>query len=47
MLLDSTSGNTGIAYAMVCAHKGYSVELFLPDNASPEQNKSFALTGRS
>src|ERR1700751_3312989 len=36
-LLDSTSGNTGIAYAMVCAAKGYRVKLCLPANASPER----------
>src|SRR5579884_2959204 len=37
ILLDSTSGNTGIAYAMVCAAKGYRVKLCLPANASPER----------
>lgn len=36
-LLDSTSGNTGIAYAMLGAAKGYPVKLFLPANASPER----------
>jgi cysteine synthase B len=36
-LLDSTSGNTGIAYAMICAAKGYRVKLCLPANASPER----------
>lgn len=36
-LLDSTSGNTGIAYAMLGAAKGYKVKLFLPANASPER----------
>ncbi len=37
ILLDSTSGNTGIAYAMIGAAKGYRVTLFLPQNASPER----------
>jgi cysteine synthase B len=37
ILLDSTSGNTGIAYAMLGAAKGYRVKLFLPENASPER----------
>src|SRR5437868_2556222 len=37
ILLDSTSGNTGIAYAMICAAKGYRVKLCLPGNASPER----------
>jgi cysteine synthase B len=36
-ILDSTSGNTGIAYAMIGAAKGYAVKLFLPANASPER----------
>lgn len=37
ILLDSTSGNTGIAYAMIGAAKGYRVKLFVPANASPER----------
>jgi S-sulfo-L-cysteine synthase (O-acetyl-L-serine-dependent) len=37
MILDATSGNTGIAYAMVAAAKGYRVKLCVPDNASPER----------
>lgn len=37
ILLDSTSGNTGIAYAMIGAAKGYRVKLFLPGNVSPER----------
>ncbi len=36
-LLDSTSGNTGIAYAMVCAVKGYRCELVMPSNVSKER----------
>src|SRR3954453_21813508 len=39
VLLDSTSGNTGIAYAMICSAKGYAVKLCLPANASPERKK--------
>lgn len=39
VLLDSTSGNTGIAYAMICAAKGYPVKLCLPENASPERKQ--------
>src|SRR5580658_7899773 len=34
-ILDATSGNTGIAYAMVGAARGYGVKLCLPENASP------------
>jgi cysteine synthase B len=36
-ILDATSGNTGIAYAMVGAARGYQVMLCLPENASPER----------
>jgi cysteine synthase B len=39
ILLDSTSGNTGIAYAMICSAKGYRVKLCLPANASPERKQ--------
>jgi S-sulfo-L-cysteine synthase (O-acetyl-L-serine-dependent) len=37
ILLDSTSGNTGIAYAMIAAYRGYKVKLCLPKNASMER----------
>jgi S-sulfo-L-cysteine synthase (O-acetyl-L-serine-dependent) len=37
IIVDSTSGNTGIAYAMLGAAKGYRVKLYLPANASPER----------
>ena len=36
-LLDSTSGNMGIAYTMLGAARGYKVKLALPENASPER----------
>ena len=38
-LLDATSGNTGIAYAMIGALKGYKVKLCLPANASHERKQ--------
>ena len=38
-LLDSTSGNTGIAYAMIGAARGYRVKLCLPSNASLERKR--------
>src|SRR3954471_19357467 len=38
-ILDSTSGNTGIAYAMIGANLGYKVKLVLPGNASPERKR--------
>jgi S-sulfo-L-cysteine synthase (O-acetyl-L-serine-dependent) len=39
IILDSTSGNTGIAYAMLGAALGYKVRLCLPDNASVERKR--------
>jgi S-sulfo-L-cysteine synthase (O-acetyl-L-serine-dependent) len=39
ILLDATSGNTGIAYAMIGAAKGYRVKLCLPANASVERKR--------
>ena len=37
IILDATSGNTGIAYAMIAAYKGYRVRLCLPANATHER----------
>jgi S-sulfo-L-cysteine synthase (O-acetyl-L-serine-dependent) len=37
IILDATSGNTGIAYAMIGAYLGYKVKLCLPKNASMER----------
>ncbi len=38
-LIDSTSGNTGIAYAWIGAAKGFPVELVVPRNVSEERKK--------
>ena len=38
-IIDATSGNTGIAYAMIAAAKGYRVRLYLPANASQERKR--------
>jgi S-sulfo-L-cysteine synthase (O-acetyl-L-serine-dependent) len=38
-ILDATSGNTGIAYAMIGAALGYRVKLFLPHSASEERKR--------
>jgi S-sulfo-L-cysteine synthase (O-acetyl-L-serine-dependent) len=39
VILDSTSGNTGIAYALIGAVKGYRVELAVPRNVSRERQR--------
>ena len=36
-VLEPTSGNTGIALAMVCARKGYGLTVVMPENASAER----------
>ncbi len=45
IILDSTSGNTGIALAMVGAVLGYPVELVMPANVSVERKKIIAAYG--
>jgi S-sulfo-L-cysteine synthase (O-acetyl-L-serine-dependent) len=45
VILDATSGNTGIAYAMVGAALGYRVKLCLPTSASPERKQILAAYG--
>ncbi|MEK7308874.1 MAG: pyridoxal-phosphate dependent enzyme, partial [Nitrospirota bacterium] len=42
IILDSTSGNTGIAYAMIAAVKGYRAKIVMPRNASIERKKIIA-----
>jgi cysteine synthase B len=44
-ILDATSGNTGIAYAMIAAARGYKVALALPENASFERKRILKLYG--
>ena len=45
IILDSTSGNTGIAYAMIGAAKGYRVRLAMPANVSQERKAVLAAYG--
>jgi cysteine synthase B len=44
-IIDSTSGNTGIALAMIGAALGYPVELVMPENVSVERKKIIAAFG--
>ncbi len=44
-LLDATSGNTGIAYAMLGSAMGFSVTLCMPTNVSPERKRILAAYG--
>ena len=45
IILDATSGNTGIAYAMIGAARGYRVTLCLPENASIERKRILRIYG--
>ncbi|MGC0773043.1 MAG: cysteine synthase family protein [Candidatus Acidiferrum sp.] len=44
-IIDATSGNTGIAYAMIGAALGYPVKLCLPDSASRERKRILGALG--
>jgi len=44
-LLEATSGNTGIAFAMLGAALGFPVELAMPTNVSPERKRILAAFG--
>jgi cysteine synthase B len=45
IVIDSTSGNTGIAYALMGAAKGYRVQLVMPANVSSERKQLIAAYG--
>jgi cysteine synthase B len=45
ILLDATSGNTGIAYAMLGAARGHRVRLCVPDNVTPERKRLLQVYG--
>jgi len=44
-LIEATSGNTGIAMAMIAAMKGYRMTLIMPDNLSAERRASMRAYG--
>ncbi|HEX5639662.1 MAG TPA: cysteine synthase CysM [Burkholderiaceae bacterium] len=44
-LIEATSGNTGIALAMIAAMKGYRMSLIMPDNLSAERRASMTAYG--
>jgi cysteine synthase B len=44
-ILDATSGNTGIAYAMIGAALGYGVTLCVPENVTPERKRILSTYG--
>jgi cysteine synthase len=45
VLLEPTSGNTGIALAMVCRVKGYQVVAVMPENVTPERRRLLEIFG--
>ena len=44
-LIEATSGNTGIALAMVAAMRGYNIKLIMPNNMSQERKDAMAAYG--
>ena len=44
-ILEPTSGNTGIALAMICRRKGYKLKVVMPDNVTPERTQLLTMYG--
>ncbi|HLG69384.1 MAG TPA: cysteine synthase family protein [Chloroflexota bacterium] len=44
-VLEPTSGNTGIALAMICGRKGYKVRVVMPENVSEERTRLLTIFG--
>ena len=45
VVLESSSGNTGIALAMICKMRGYTLKIVLPDNVSIERRQALEVWG--
>jgi [CysO sulfur-carrier protein]-thiocarboxylate-dependent cysteine synthase len=45
MILEPTSGNTGISLAMVCRRKGYPLKVVMPDNVTEERTQLLHMYG--
>ena len=44
-ICEATSGNSGIAFAMLAAERGYKMEIFMPRNMSEERKQMFQFYG--
>ena len=44
-ILEPTSGNTGIALAMICSRKGYGLKVVMPDNVTQERTQLLRMYG--
>ncbi|MFP5388870.1 MAG: PLP-dependent cysteine synthase family protein, partial [Thermoleophilia bacterium] len=44
-ILEPTSGNTGIALAMICQRKGYKLKAVMPDNVTAERTQLLTMYG--
>jgi len=44
-ILEPTSGNTGIALAMIAQHKGYKLKVVMPENVTPERTQLLQMYG--
>jgi len=45
MILEPTSGNTGISLAMICRRKGYPLKVVMPDNVTAERTELLRMYG--
>jgi cysteine synthase B len=45
VILEPTSGNTGISLAMICSRKGYPLKVVMPDNVTPERTQLLRMYG--